>query len=196
MPARNCNLMAVSNDKKERLVHAAMRLFYCRGFAATSLADLAKDSKVPVGNVYYYFKTKEQLAEAVIAAYREMIESWHKVAAAAPTPPQRLKIWLEKYAAMCVDLMDWGCPFGRLLVDFKQQSGSLGDQAADLYLVILDWVENQFAAYPCAQAEARRRAQLLVSRAQGLSILAVILEDKATILQRFAELEAFIDSPQ
>lgn len=88
-----------------------MRLFYCRGFAATSLANLAKDSKVPVGNVYYYFKTKEQLAEAVIAAYREMIESWHKVAAAAPTPPQRLKIWLEESVRDVRGLDGLGMPF-------------------------------------------------------------------------------------
>lgn len=188
--------MAVSSDKKERLVHAAMRLFYCRGFAATSLADLAEESKVPVGNVYYYFKTKEQLGEAVIGAYREMIEVWHTLAARAAEPQQRLKIWLEQYSKMCVGLMDWGCPFGRLLVDFKQQSGRLGDLAADLYVVILDWVEQQFAAYPCAPSEARRRAQTLVSRAQGLSILSVILEEKSTILARFQELEGYIDAPQ
>lgn len=187
--------MAVLNDKKERLIQAAMRLFYCRGFAATSLADLAEAAKVPVGNVYYYYKTKEQLGEAVIGAYRQMIESWHSVAEAASSPRQRLKIWLEKYSDMCVGLMDWGCPFGRLLVDFKQQSGALGDQAADLYRVILDWVEKQFAAYPCPLPEARRRAQTLVSRAQGLSILSVILEERSTILQRFAELEGFIDTP-
>ena len=171
-------------------------MFYCRGFAATSLADLAEESKVPVGNVYYYFKTKEQLGEAVIGAYRDMIECWHSVASRASTPQERLKIWLEKYSSMCVGLMDWGCPFGRLLVDFKQQSGRLGHQAADLYIVILDWVERQFAAYPDGPREARRRAQTLVSRAQGLSILSVILEEKSTILERFAELEAYLDDPQ
>lgn len=188
--------MAVSSDKKERLIHAAMRLFYCRGFAATSLADLAEESGVPVGNVYYYFKTKEQLGEAVIGAYREMIEAWHALAARESSPQQRLKVWLEQYSKMCVGLMDWGCPFGRLLVDFKQQSGGLGDLAADLYIVILAWVEQQFSAYPCPHPEAKRRAQTLVSRAQGLSILSVILEDKSTILQRFAELETYIDSLQ
>ncbi|MBN9420160.1 MAG: TetR/AcrR family transcriptional regulator [Candidatus Eremiobacteraeota bacterium] len=188
--------MAVSSDKKERLIHAAMRLFYCRGFAATSLADLAEQSKVPVGNVYYYFKTKEQLGEAVIGAYRAMIDSWQALAEQAEEPVERLKIWLEQYSQMCVGLMDWGCPFGRLLVDFKQQSGALGDQAAELYRIILDWVEQQFLAYPCSPQEARRRAQTLVSRAQGLSILSVILEDKPTILQRFAELESYLTDPQ
>lgn len=187
--------MAVSSDKKERLIHAAMRLFYCRGFSATSLADLAEQSRVPVGNVYYYFKSKEQLGEAVIGAYRQMIDSWQTLAEQAPQPQQRLKVWLEQYSQMCVGLMDWGCPFGRLLVDFKQQSGSLGDQAAELYRMILEWVERQFEAYPFPAQEARRRAQTLVSRAQGLSILSVILEDRETILDRFVELEQYIDSP-
>src|SRR6266568_6407366 len=53
-------------DKQTRLIETAMKLAYRNGFRKTSLADIAKAARVPVGNVYYYFKTKEELAEAVV----------------------------------------------------------------------------------------------------------------------------------
>jgi AcrR family transcriptional regulator len=36
------------------------------GFEATSLADIAREAKVPLGNVYYYFKTKDEIGEAIV----------------------------------------------------------------------------------------------------------------------------------
>ena len=45
-------------DKRSRLIQTAVKLAYLHGFRTTSLADIAEAAKVPVGNVYYYFKTK------------------------------------------------------------------------------------------------------------------------------------------
>ncbi len=53
-------------DKRTRLIETAMKLAYRNGFRETSLADIAEAAHVPVGNVYYYFKTKEELGEAVV----------------------------------------------------------------------------------------------------------------------------------
>ena len=54
-------------DKRTRLIETAMNLAYRNGFRETSLADIAQAAHVPVGNVYYYFKTKEELGEAVVS---------------------------------------------------------------------------------------------------------------------------------
>src|SRR5258708_5168839 len=60
-------------DKRTRLNETAMKLAYRNGFRETSLADIAQAAHVPVGNVYYYFKTKEELGEAVEnVPYRNM----------------------------------------------------------------------------------------------------------------------------
>ncbi|MGZ3346649.1 MAG: TetR/AcrR family transcriptional regulator, partial [Caulobacteraceae bacterium] len=53
-------------DKRDRLVEAAADLAHRRGFRETSLAAIAEAAGVPLGNVYYYFKTKDALAEALI----------------------------------------------------------------------------------------------------------------------------------
>ena len=53
-------------DKRSQLVSAAVGLAYQNGFGATSLADIAHEAEVPLGNVYYYFKTKDEIGEAIV----------------------------------------------------------------------------------------------------------------------------------
>src|SRR5258706_13900916 len=62
-----CTNMARTHiDKRSRLVSAAVGLAYRNGFVATSLADIAREAEVPLGNVYYYFKTKDEIGEAIV----------------------------------------------------------------------------------------------------------------------------------
>ena len=55
--------------KRERLVAAARQLFHEQGVEKTTLAEIAAAAEVPVGNVFYYFKTKDAIVASVIAAY-------------------------------------------------------------------------------------------------------------------------------
>src|SRR5258708_12423014 len=68
--------------KRSELVRAATQLLHKQGFQRTTLADVAGAAEVPLGNLYYYFKTKEALAEAVIASHedalRERFAGWAK----------------------------------------------------------------------------------------------------------------------
>jgi AcrR family transcriptional regulator len=52
--------------KRDRLVAAASELLRQQSAEKTTLVDIARLADVPVGNVYYYFKTKEEIVETVI----------------------------------------------------------------------------------------------------------------------------------
>ena len=54
--------------KRERLVRAAAECFREGGIRATTIKIIAERADVPIGNVYYYFKTKEDFASAVVAS--------------------------------------------------------------------------------------------------------------------------------
>src|SRR5258707_6551086 len=59
--------MASTNiDKRSRLLSAAVELTYQNGFEATSLADIARDAIVTLCNVYYYYKTKDEIGNAIV----------------------------------------------------------------------------------------------------------------------------------
>src|ERR1700675_3435612 len=83
------------SDKRTRLIETAMKLAYRNGFRETSLADIAEAAHVPVGNVYYYFKTKEELGEAVVkrrlAQFRELREVMDRL----NSPKERLFAFVQ-----------------------------------------------------------------------------------------------------
>ena len=59
--------------KRQRLIAAASQLLHQQGAEKTTLADIAQAAEVPVGNVYYYFKTKDDIIAAVIDGYEQQI---------------------------------------------------------------------------------------------------------------------------
>lgn len=54
---------------RQRIVDAALELFTERGYEQTTMRDIAAHAGVAVGNVYYYFDSKQHL---VVALYGEM----------------------------------------------------------------------------------------------------------------------------
>src|SRR6202163_2490412 len=97
-------------DKRTRLIETAMKLAYRNGFRETSLADIAEASHVPVGNVYYYFKTKEELGEAVVerrlAQFRELREKMDRLS----SPKERLLAFVERIHRNREQVARGGCP--------------------------------------------------------------------------------------
>ena len=53
-------------DNRTRLLQAAEKTTYLYGFGNASLADIAKEARIPLGNVYYYFKTKDKIGNAIV----------------------------------------------------------------------------------------------------------------------------------
>jgi len=53
---------------RQALLDAAARLFSTRGFAATSIRDIASEVGMLPGSVYYHFRSKEEIALTVHAA--------------------------------------------------------------------------------------------------------------------------------
>ena len=67
---RSGGTAAQGTGKRERLIAAARQVLYEHGIEQATLADIAVAAEVPLGNVYYYFKTKDALVSAVIEVYR------------------------------------------------------------------------------------------------------------------------------
>jgi AcrR family transcriptional regulator len=101
--------------KRERLVTAARDLVYRQGVAGTTLAHIAQAADVPVGNVYYYFKTKDDIIGAVVHARGVQLES--TLAALERrhrTPRTRLTALMGVLAERADETARFGCPYGTL----------------------------------------------------------------------------------
>jgi len=53
-------------EKKELIMKTALNLFAKRGFYNTTIADIAKEMGMSVGNMYNYFPSKESLAKELL----------------------------------------------------------------------------------------------------------------------------------
>src|SRR5260370_41036305 len=82
-------------DKRSRLLGAAMGLAYQNGFGATSLADIARKAKVPLGNVFYYFKTKDEIGEAIVELRLAQLSAQRQRWNEAGSPKDRLCACVE-----------------------------------------------------------------------------------------------------
>ncbi len=58
--------MSTKEEKKNIIIENALKLFSKNGFYNTTIPDIAKSMKMSVGNMYNYFKSKEELAKYAI----------------------------------------------------------------------------------------------------------------------------------
>jgi TetR/AcrR family fatty acid metabolism transcriptional regulator len=56
---------AALEDKRRQLLDAAVRVFARKGFHASRVGDIAEEAGVAHGLLYHYFKSKDQVLEAV-----------------------------------------------------------------------------------------------------------------------------------
>jgi len=66
---------AALEDKRRQLLDAAVRVFARKGFHASRVGDIAEEAGVAHGLLYHYFKSKDQVLEAVFQ------ENWNLLVA-------------------------------------------------------------------------------------------------------------------
>ena len=65
-----------ADDKRRRILEAAVRVFAAQGYDASRVGDVAKEAGVAYGLVYHYYESKEAVFEAVFR------EAWGRLLAA------------------------------------------------------------------------------------------------------------------
>src|SRR5919106_478415 len=106
-------------DTRSRLVQAAAKLVHAQGFNQTTFADIAKKAKVPLGNVYYYFKSKEALGRALVelrdSHYHVLQQQWD----ANPNPRLRVEAFIQMIVDSREVVARSGCPIGSLSTELR-----------------------------------------------------------------------------
>lgn len=184
--------MPRKTDKRVRLIEAAKVLIHQKGFNQTTLADIAQEADVPLGNVYYYFKTKEAIGEAVIEKRAaESVEFFAKLDESGDASA-RLMALVESSTTDLDLVARYGCPVGGLCQELGKQGGSLADQAAKLLHDLLVWAETQFRSLGFGEKSADLSLNL-VSSIQGIYLLTHTFKDpklvnrQAKVLQEWLE---------
>lgn len=184
--------MPRKTDKRQRLIKAAKSLIRKQGFHLTTLADIAQEADVPLGNVYYYFKTKEAIGEAVIdSRARELAESiakWEE----QTDPRDRLFAFVQEEVATAEETARSGCPMGGLCQELAKQGGQLSDAAAKLMSDTIEWAEKQFSAMGFGAA-SRDLANQYIALIQGTSLLTNTFKEPKMLVNLSASIRTWLD---
>jgi AcrR family transcriptional regulator len=184
--------MARTSDKRERLVRSADSLILQQGFKQTTLADIAEDSGVPLGNVYYYFKSKEDIGKTVIETRLANLRRLLSNCSGHESPLARLHAFLEHPWDSQSDITTHGCPLGTLSYELSRSNGFLRDASRQLIEELLDWSRDQFTQM--GRADARELALQLISNLQGMSLIANALDDHTVVTQMIERTRNWLDS--
>jgi AcrR family transcriptional regulator len=135
------NQDAHASDTKTRLVLAAMRLFWEKGYNSTSIADVLHSAEVNSGSLYYFFPGKSDLLAAVLDMYHDGIRpmllepAW----AGVSDPLERIFALLARYRKSLADTdCFYGCPIGSLALELHEPDPAVRERLAKNFNA---WIE-------------------------------------------------------
>jgi AcrR family transcriptional regulator len=186
------SLAETTHGKRERLVAGAREVIHQQGVEKTTIADIARAADVPVGNVYYYFKTKDELVEAAIDSHVRDIRSLLDSLGRHRKPQARLKALVRELTAQRDLAARYGCPLGSLCSELDKRTDGLDRDCATMLSLPIDWAEQQFRLI--SGRDARDLAVALMAAYQGIALLTNTFRDPDLMTREARRIERWIDS--
>lgn len=178
------------DQRREAIVAAAARLFWERGFSATSIADIARDAEVPPGNMFYYFRSKAELAQAVADVFVEGTQALVTEAeAASPDPRERIRFLLRRLGQSNRSRVDSGCPIGAAVRDFRRTVPEASARAGQSFELLVSFIARELQKTGPRPSIALARARAVVIEWQGGIALAHAFNDMTVLAESLRRAE-------
>jgi len=182
-----------SERTRQRIVESANRLFYHQGYHNTSFSDVVKATDVPRGNIYYYFKTKDEILHAAIDYRLErialMLEGW---SGEYRTPIERLHRFVAILDDSAEAISRYGCPMGSLNTELGKADPKLQEHSENLFKLFESWLSDQFAELGFA-GRAHELSLRVMAIGQGISALTHIHHDPGLLRRERQRLHDWIN---
>lgn len=179
---------------RRQIVEAADDLFYAKGYAQTSFADIAAAVSISRGNFYYHFKTKDEILEAVIdkrlAERQALLGTWER---SSDGPAAAIACFIRIVVANQARIMSHGCPVGTLTTELGKLDHPLGARANRVMALFRDWLTARFRDLGCG-AVSERHALHVLGWSQGVATLAQAFKDEAYVRREVAEILAWLET--
>lgn len=177
---------------RQQIVEATSVVLYRKGFNLMSFSDIAEASAVPRGNLYYYFKTKDEVFKAVVDHrldnMRQMLEHWDEE---FRTPQERLLRFARMPLNQMQEVTRFGCPIGSLNMELGKCQPELQQVARRQFDIFREWLARQFGEFAPAR-NAEDLALHLLTLIQGMAVLAQAYKDPRLVEREVAETEKWI----
>jgi len=160
------------------LLDAAKVLIHRQGFFRTTLADIAAQADVPLGNVYYYFKTKEEILQTVLEQRRLKLQETLD-GCETGNPKDNLIAFVRTVSKSSAKAAEFGCIIGSLCQELDRTQSALRDYADRCMRLNIDWAGRQFRKLGYRQAQ--ELGFQLIARIEGAMLLGLVLQEPRLI---------------
>jgi TetR/AcrR family transcriptional repressor of nem operon len=184
---------------REKIIHAAMELFWLKGYNSTSVADLLSRTQLNSGSLYHVFPSKQDVLVGVLEAYRDGIEEMLLAPAWAGVddPIEKIFALLQLYRTMIVETdCTYGCPIGSLALELHEPDPQVRALIAENFENWTKAIETCLAdagkRLP-AKADKRALAQFVLTAMEGGVMQARTHRDVAYFDRAVTQLRAHFD---
>jgi TetR/AcrR family transcriptional repressor of nem operon len=185
--------MGRTSDARERLIEEASRLFHQRSYEGVGVQELCEAADINKGSFYHFFKSKDELAAAVIDAYWVAIrdELLTPTLADDVAPLARIQRFFEELTreqrAGRRDMgITPGCPLANLAGELCNHEPKLRKKLARVFDGMRDALEKTLRDAIAAGelprgSNAAQGAEALVALAEGACLLSATHDDPALV---------------
>jgi TetR/AcrR family transcriptional regulator, transcriptional repressor for nem operon len=163
----------MSEPTRDRLILAAMQLFWEKGYTTTSVADIVRAAGAHSGSLYHFFPTKQDLLVAVLERYLTGIHpmllepAWRGVG----DPIERVFALLDAYRTRLVDTdCFYGCPIGSLALELHEPDPPVREKLAanfDAWTAAIEACLDDARDRLPADVDRRELAQFVLTTMEG-----------------------------
>jgi len=189
------------SSTRDAIVAAATRLMQVKGYTATSLDDVLRETGVGKGSFYHFFRSKEELGHAILdTIVRAFIARTVDpcFSAAAVKPMTQIRCFLDRVvetqrAGNCVG----GCPLGNLASELSDVHEGFRERLAEVFST---WRARLTRALEQAQQRGEVReecrpesvAHFVVALLEGAILMAKVTKDIRVMEQCVEELKRYL----
>lgn len=186
--------MASKGEKtRADIVECARTLFYEHGYDGTSFSQIVDATGLFRGNIYHYFKTKDEILGAVVERYledyRALLSRWERE---HDEPRARLRAFVDMIVGRQAELVDYGCPIGSLNTELGKERRELQRVARGLFDLFRGWLAARFEELGRSKQDAGALALHLLGRAQGIAVISHVYQDTQLLEREASQLKDWI----
>ena len=193
-------MQPATQSTRDRIVVAAMELFWEKGFGSTSIADILGRAGVNSGSLYHFFPGKQDLLVAVLESYRDGIRpmllepAW----AGVDDPIERIFALLDLYRRLIVETEAfYGCPIGSLALELHEPDPIVRERLAENFdgwtAAIRECLDAAGERLP-ADSDRQSLAEFVLTVMEGAVMQARTHRDVAYFDRAVAQLRTFFDA--
>ncbi len=188
------NFMGTKGEgNRQRIIDAADNLFYRRGYNQTSFQDISDATGIPRGNFYYYFKTKDEILNAVVnSRITGLSVILNQCEAATDDARERLLLFSNMLEYRRDDVIESGCPIGSLSTELAKDDSDLREVSRQAFVLLRDWLKVQFASLGLPNADDL--AMDLLAKLQGVTVMACAFKDVEFVNRSHREIKEWINA--